>query len=155
MARVALAAIGAVAASSSLAASVADAAPTETKLPPHEATRGAPRPPRTPEQNAEFRAWARMLGEAIGRRKSYPAALKTRAQADGAPSPAGRVLVAFTLDRSGSIVSLTLSEGSENPEFDAAALRMVREAAPFSPPPAWVEPGDLKFVLPIDFRSGR
>ena len=57
----------------------------------------------------------------------------------------GHVMVSFTLDDSGGIGDLRVAQSSGTAAVDAAALDMVREAAPFPPPP----PGGQRSFSPV------
>jgi protein TonB len=59
----------------------------------------------------------------------------------------GRVLVAFVVLANGRIRDLTVREGCGHEALDAAALRAIEEAAPFTPPGM-----DVRVVLPLSFR---
>lgn len=59
----------------------------------------------------------------------------------------GRVRVAFILLADGRIRDLTVREGSGHEVLDAAALRAIEDAAPFTPPGV-----DVRVVLPVNFR---
>lgn len=66
----------------------------------------------------------------------------------GRPRPKAVALVAFSVDDSGGLASITLAKDSGHPELDAEALDMVRRAAPFPPPPA---NADRRFGAFIEF----
>ena len=66
----------------------------------------------------------------------------------GGNERAGRVSVAFSLDRTGRLISARIAAaGAAN--LNEAALATVRSAAPFPAPPADVR--KLTFVVPIRF----
>ena len=67
----------------------------------------------------------------------------------------GEVVVAFTLRSDGSIADVRISRPSGYEEFDAAALRAVRQAAPFGPVPESVRGGrdTLRTSVPITFAN--
>jgi protein TonB len=61
--------------------------------------------------------------------KHYPESARARG-AEGRPS------VAFVLDASGRVVSVTLTHASGQSDIDAEVVAMVHRASPFPPPPA-------------------
>lgn len=61
--------------------------------------------------------------------------------------------VAFDLDRDGRLTRLRLVSSSGIPDFDRAAMRAVRAAAPFPRPPDDVDPARLQFRILIRSRS--
>jgi colicin import membrane protein len=61
--------------------------------------------------------------------KRYPESARARG-AQGRPS------IAFTLDASGHVASVSLTHSSGQPDIDAEAVAMVRRASPFPAPPA-------------------
>jgi periplasmic protein TonB len=67
----------------------------------------------------------------------------------------GAAKVAFTIDRSGRLISETLIESTGSPLLDAEAIAMVKRAQPFPPPPAEVREDSPKFELPVVFSSPR
>jgi periplasmic protein TonB len=74
--------------------------------------------------------------------KRYPPGARARGT-QGSP------VVAFSLDGSGRVVSVTLARGSGDVEIDAEVVAMVRRASPFPAPP----PGaPHAFSAPVNFR---
>jgi protein TonB len=59
--------------------------------------------------------------------------------------------VAFTIDRSGNLVSDKLVQSTGFPALDAEAVAMVQRAQPFPPPPPQAGDDKLKFTLPVIF----
>ncbi len=88
--------------------------------------------------------WQKRLVAHLDRHKKYPAG-ESRRSVD--------VLVAFTLDRTGHIVSSSLARGSGDPAFDAAALAMMARSDPVPQPPAVVADEKLTFTVPVVFRA--
>ncbi len=60
--------------------------------------------------------------------KRYPPAARAR-NAQGNPA------VAFSIDASGHVLSVSLTRSSGDPDIDAESVAMVRRASPFPPPP--------------------
>ncbi|MFK4510088.1 energy transducer TonB [Bradyrhizobium daqingense] len=62
----------------------------------------------------------------------------------------GLVRVSFTIGRSGQIMSSRISS-SGVAAFDAKALSMIRQAAPFPPIPPEIKNSSMDFTIPVDF----
>jgi protein TonB len=89
-------------------------------------------------------AYRRLLAEYLAKVKRYPASAV-------ATHDEGSVMLWFRLDRSGRLLSWTISRSSQSPSLDGEVARMVQAAAPFPPfPAAWDVPS-ATFVVPIDF----
>ncbi len=89
-------------------------------------------------------AWQKRLVAHLDRSKRYPA---------GGAQRDAQVIVAFTLDRMGHVVSASVSRSSGQPAFDAAALAMLRRADPVPAPPPLVADDGLSFTVPVVFRT--
>jgi TonB family protein len=63
----------------------------------------------------------------------------------------GEAKVAFTLDRTGKLVSTKIVSGTGVPALDDAALEIVKSAQPFPLAPPEVADGDLTLVAPLVF----
>lgn len=87
--------------------------------------------------------WQRELVAYLDRHKRYPT---------GAPPRTAEILVNFTLDRTGHVVSATVTKSSGNAAFDAAALAMMHRSDPVPPPPPLVADDGLTFTVPVVFR---
>lgn len=88
--------------------------------------------------------WQRELVTHLNRKKRYPA---------GAQARDAEILVAFTIDRRGHVLSAAVLKGSGDPAFDAAALDMLHRADPVPPPPALIADEGLSFKVPVVFRA--
>lgn len=64
------------------------------------------------------------------------------------PRPKALAVVAFSIDDSGALTSISLARKSGHADLDAEALDYVRRAAPFPPPPAGA---DRSFAAAIPF----
>ena len=64
-----------------------------------------------------------------------------------------KIMVRFEIDRSGHVISSTIVQGSGYPEFDQAALAMLKRSDPVPPPPPLVADEGLTFTLPVVFRA--
>ena len=89
-------------------------------------------------------AWRRGLVAHIERQKRYPAGAERSTD----------IVVSFRIDHHGRLIALEIAKGSGDARYDQAALDMVRRADPMPPPPAEVPDENLKFRIPISFRSG-
>jgi len=63
------------------------------------------------------------------------------------------IVVSFTLDRMGRVLSAGIVKSSGDAAFDDAALAMVRRSDPVPQPPPLVADAGLSFTLPVIFRS--
>ena len=84
-----------------------------------------------------FDAWSGQVWAAIDRRRP------------GAEAGATAARVAFTLDAEGRLKALRLAASSGSTAFDREAMRAVRAASPFPPPPTGVDPQRLRFEVSI------
>ena len=97
-----------------------------------------PRPTR-----AVVASWERLLVAQLERHKRYPP------QAHG---KAGEARLAFSIDRSGHVLTSRIVHSSGSEALDEEALALVKRAAPLPPPPAGISDDQLSFVLPIRYR---
>ena len=88
--------------------------------------------------------WQKRLVAHLDRHKKYP---------PGEARRSANVVVAFTLDRTGHIVSSSVSRGSGDPSFDAAALAMMARSDPVPQPPPLIADEQLSFTVPVVFRA--
>jgi len=84
--------------------------------------------------------WKRSVSSRLEQYKHYPA--------DG-HLQGGEARVGFTLDRSGLLLSAQILKSSDVPSLDAAAIDIVKSAAPFPAAPPEVD--DLKFAISLIF----
>lgn len=73
---------------------------------------------------------------------SYPA---------GAGGQRGVARLSFTLGRGGQVTASRLSGASGVAAFDAQAMSMLRQAAPFPPFPDEIKNGSMSFTIPVEF----
>ena len=66
-------------------------------------------------------------------------------------SSKGRVVVSFSLSRSGGVRGVRVVRSSGNGSIDRAAVRMVKRASPFPRMPAG-GPASMRFSVPIRYR---
>jgi TonB family protein len=130
-------------------ASAASVAAEATAMPSSETSAVAPRSA-APEIGSGDSArrvrttWQRELIAHLEKHRRYPAD-RSNKQVD--------IMVTFTLDRTGHVVSVGIATSSGDKTFDEAALAMVRRADPVPAPPALVADEGLTFTLPVEFRS--
>ena len=98
-------------------------------LPPAPALAGVSATAPSPISAAAIGAYRGQVIGHLSAYKHYPDSARARG-AEGHPS------VAFVLDASGRVVSVTLTHASGQPDIDAEVVAMVRRASPFPPPPA-------------------
>jgi protein TonB len=128
----------------SLEAPVPTAPPTATTSDPQPAGPAIGQVPDPPA--AAIASWQQLLQAQLERFKRYPR------RARGAH---GRVTVAFTVGRNGSVVSSHIMQGSGSPILDAEALALIKRAQPLPPPPSTIASNQLSFIVPIDFIASR
>jgi protein TonB len=107
-----------------------------TKL-PRAATAAAPAPGFNGEAAAD---WKSEIVMRISSVKEYP---------DAARPASGTATVAFSVDRSGRVMTARLVRSSGSSLLDQAAVETVRRANPVPPPPAGVPGGS--FTIPLHF----
>lgn len=90
--------------------------------------------------------WQRELLAHLDRYKRYPG---ERTQRDA------EIVVDLVLDRTGRVVSASVSQSSGDAVFDEAAIAMVQRASPVPAPPPLVADEGLSFKLPVNFRRNR
>lgn len=80
----------------------------------------------------------------IEREKEYPEVAR-------AQKVEGQVVIRFVITPEGGVRALEVAKASSSPELDNAALRAVRDAAPYPKPPRRVFKGELPLELTIVF----
>lgn len=88
-------------------------------------------------------AWQGLVSARVNGNTRYP---PTAQGATGASS------VSFSIDRSGRLISASLSRSSGSAALDAEAVATVRRSSPFPPPPAELPGGRFNFTKTINFR---
>lgn len=63
----------------------------------------------------------------------------------------GVARLSFTISRSGQVTSSRLGGSSGVAAFDAQAMSMLRQAAPFPPFPDEIKGGSMSFTIPVEF----
>ena len=87
--------------------------------------------------------WQKQLLAHLDKFKRYPA---DRSQ------KGAEILITMTLDRTGHVLSASISKGSGDEAFDHAAIAMVERANPVPPPPPLIADEGLDFSLPVIFK---
>ena len=120
------------------------AAPPAVEDRPHAAKSVAP-VQGTGKSDQRIRAtWQKQLVAHVDRHKRYPSAAARRNV---------EILLQFTLDRTGHVLTVNVLKGSGLTAFDAAAVSMMRNSDPVPAPPPLVADEGLSFTMPIIFRA--
>jgi TonB family protein len=88
--------------------------------------------------------WQKQLVAHLDRNKRYPS---------GGSRRNVELVVSFTLDRLGHVVSARVLKNSGDTDFDNAALEMMKRADPVPTPPPLIADEGLTFTLPVIFRA--
>lgn len=122
--------------------------PVETKpeKPVEQSSLPAPAtsPPKPRPSAAQIASWHRKIALQVERHKGYPAAAR-------ALHETGIAELAFTLDRSGRVVTSRVVRSSGFASLDQETIDTVRRAQPFPPPPSNMEGQTFDFTVPIRF----
>jgi protein TonB len=124
---------------------IAVAAPRTAAPPPPPKSEGVPTGSRSAASTAALPP--DYLGRLLARLnayKRYPYAARSHREK-------GTVMLHFTMDRTGRVVSYEVSASSGFAELDDAALAMIRDAQPLPPVPANYPGTVLDFMLPVVF----
>lgn len=96
------------------------------------------------EATAQIADWQKSVVLALAAAKTYPdAARAARAE--------GKVILSFTLDRSGRVIARSVLQGSGHAALDAAALALIDGLPAFDPPPAVMGAGPFPLQVPIAY----
>ncbi|WP_315836260.1 TonB family protein [Bradyrhizobium prioriisuperbiae] len=88
-------------------------------------------------------SWQKDLSAHLDRHKRYPT---------DRPQKAAKIVLSFSIDRTGHLLSSSIVESSGDPAFDAAALSMLKRSDPLPPPPPLIADEGLSFTVPVIFR---
>jgi protein TonB len=89
-------------------------------------------------------SWQTLLLKHLQQFKNYPSGARAR-------SEQGIVLLAFSVDRSGHVLSRRIVTGSGHPDLDAEVLALVERAQPLPAFPASMAQAQLDLTVPIRF----
>jgi protein TonB len=126
------------------AVAVVAPAPSEPAAVPVSLVPAPMQPARAPENADAEAAYKTRIRQAVNEHKHYPN-LARRLHEEG------RVVVAFTLDRSGALLAVSIKQSSGSERLDEAAMQAVRDAAPFPPFPEGSPRQHWDFSLPLRF----
>jgi periplasmic protein TonB len=115
--------------------------PKEDATPPVPETTSPPRPKPSAAQVA---SWYRKIAKQVEQHKGYPASARARHET-------GTAELAFTLDRSGKVVTSRIVRTSGSAALDQETMDTVRRAQPFPSPPANIAGETFEFTVPIRF----
>lgn len=88
--------------------------------------------------------WRSQLMAHLNRNKRYPSEARARGEQ-------GRPRVAFTINRSGAVLSARLVGSSGSASLDEEAVAMVRRSSPVPPPPPEMAGSSFSFTVPVLF----
>jgi protein TonB len=88
-------------------------------------------------------SYASLLSQLLNKHKHYPPSARRR-------GIEGKVTVRLRLDQTGQLRDYGIEESASR-ELGAAALQMVKSAAPFPPFPSSLEQSELELLVPIRF----
>jgi len=88
--------------------------------------------------------WQRRIETALERNKRYPGLAQSRREQ-------GVVLISFTIDRQGRLLSSHILRSSGYDLLDAEAMDLLRRAQPFPPPPDDFPGAHVSVTVPIRF----
>jgi protein TonB len=89
-------------------------------------------------------SWTTLLFKQLQRFKSYPSGARAR-------NEQGVVMLAFTVDRDGHVLSRQIVTGSGYPDLDAEVLTMLERAQPLPAFPSSMTQAQQDFAVPIRF----
>jgi protein TonB len=119
------------------------AAPPRVEAPP--VPRSAPSPGQSASLARALASYALTLNRHVERHRRYPdAARRRRVQ--------GTVLVAFTINRQGQVISSRITKSSGSPALDEEALAVLKRASPMPVPPDEIPGATIDCDTPIYFR---
>ena len=89
-------------------------------------------------------SWTTLLFKQLQRFKSYPSGARAR-------NEQGVVMLTFTVDRDGHVLSRQIVTGSGHPDLDAEVLTMIDRAQPLPAFPPSMTQAQQDFTVPIRF----
>ena len=127
------------------AAAAQDAASTPTVSAPVAAEARAVSLGLTPSARKSKATWQKALVTHIDKFKRYPEAARAK-------SSTGEVLVAFTMNRAGDVLTHRIIAGSDTSALDEEALAILTRAKPLPVPPSDVAGELFELAVPIRFK---
>jgi len=88
--------------------------------------------------------WSSLIVAHLNRNKNYPSGARSRHEE-------GTVLLSFTLDRNGHLLSGRIARSSGFSELDSEAMAMLRRAQPFPRPPSELAGSTFPFTAPMRY----
>ncbi len=101
-------------------------------------------PPKPRPSVAQVASWHRKIALQVERHKGYPASARANHET-------GVAELAFTIDRTGKVVTSRVVRSSGIASLDQETIDTVRRAQPFPPPPANMPGETFDFTVPIRF----
>jgi protein TonB len=112
---------------------------------PQEQPQQAPQPARTKSSSSQVSAtWETSLVKRLNQFKRYPGDAQSR-------GVEGVVLLSFSVDRAGRVLSHQIVKSSGHPELDAEVTSMIERAQPLPAFPASMTDDKLDLTVPIRF----
>lgn len=126
-------------------ASAASDAAIEQRAEAPQETAAAPEIGNSAEAARRIEAWQKAIFAHIGRFKTYPeVARKRRIKGD--------IVVAFVLDRSGTVSDVRIATSSGETILDQAAIEVLRHASPLPTPPQDLRGESIELLLPMRYQ---
>jgi TonB family protein len=123
-----------------------DRAPTQIEDAPREAeTAKAPNPGIGKDKLGLTAKWGKKISAYFELHKKYPEKKKDAKEA--------KVKVSLVLNRRGNVLSVDVTESSGDPDYDEAAVAMVRRSDPVPQPPAELMNDQFPFNLEVKFNK--
>ena len=101
-------------------------------------------PPKPSPSAAQVASWHRKIALQVERHKGYPPSARARHET-------GTAELAFTIDRTGSVLASRVVRTSGSAALDQETIDTVRRAQPFPPPPSNMPGETFDFTVPIRF----
>lgn len=93
---------------------------------------------------SQVNRWESGVLRHLGQRRKYPSDARQRGEE-------GRVVVQFSIDVGGNVLSVSIARSSGFASLDQAALELVRASSPVPRPPEGLPKSRLNIAMPIDY----
>ncbi|MDC7986309.1 energy transducer TonB, partial [Rhodoplanes sp. TEM] len=93
---------------------------------------------------ASLASWQGRVAAHLNRHKTYPSEARAR-------NESGIVVLVFSIDRSGGVISASLGRSSGSAALDREATALARRASPVPAPPPGVGGSRIRLTVPIRF----